>query len=467
MGKQIDWMVKHAELDPDRQRQIIRKTRPCESTGRGPGVQTLQFEVYRRQKDMWYEFKDLQRCVVEWQRKNPRTMLREDPREEVLKIRVRNIMDLASAQMNSRRAMGNKQRNIGYILLVIQIINALMSGLMFFVAYYRYRKTPREILFSFIFSSQQFICGVAYLVALVVAYAIAQRRHADSMEQRYQRLIYSCERLTEQISDFRVETEELRLLKAEADTAQLVKAGQPPPKEKRVKKRRKKRLDAGLAAWCPDYDKTDPEEHAMLITKAIEESYKFLPSLPDNFRPNGGDRMMKHAHRLGGLDEENMVLVSRGRGADKFEEELLRLQAGFNLPSLPGPPSSRSEQSALAFSLPPQPPLIPPLSPPIGFGQEAQEADDPPTARMDTPPRVQADYAPPPTPPHVQADVASPATPPGEPDHQPEGLQRELTLHRWMPGYVAAPDSPEAVVGPDPQQRGTPPQTPPLDGHRS
>lgn len=411
-------------------------------------MQTLQFEVFRRQKDMWYEFKDLARCVQEWQKKNPRTMIREDPREEVLKIRIRNIMDLCSAEMTARRSHSNRQRRAGHILFGVQLSSAVMTMLMLFTAYYRYRNTPSQILISWMLGSQQFLSSISFLLSFAVAYIVGQRHHTDSMEGRLQRLIYSCERLREQISDFRVETEHMRLARVLAPKAEALQAGGAPrPKKmpkapKGPKQRKKKPKDDGLAMWAPDYNKGDPAENLLLLKKAIDDSYKFLPPLPDSFRRPGGDRMVAHASRLGGIDEDELVVASKGRGGTKFENMPL-LPA---LPELAGAtlhPDDLQSLPGLTHDLPALPmraPMVPLLPPPPAVAPAAAQL-------------------PPPTPPGA---VGRPNTPtnyaPLEPDDAAQSQPRHL--HHWMPSYVGSEDE----MDPEAHGSQTPPPTPPQGG---
>jgi len=47
-------------------------------------MKVVQFERYEREMDIVYEIKDIMTCVLEWEHLDPKTLLRRDPREEVL-----------------------------------------------------------------------------------------------------------------------------------------------------------------------------------------------------------------------------------------------------------------------------------------------------------------------------------------------------------------------------------------------
>ncbi|CAK0815695.1 unnamed protein product [Prorocentrum cordatum] len=213
--RQVDSIVKLGDLEPDRQRQIIRKTKPAISSGRGPGIHVMQFEVYRRQIDMWYEFKDLQRCVIEWQRKNPRTMLQEDPREEVMKLRIRDMIHRSDHEAKLATERGKGQFYTWVCLVGIQLVMGSLSALMCLVTYMAYRASPPTLYLEFMGGSKQLISAVSFLQAFTVAYVVIQRRRVNPMIKRYQDTSISCDRLMEQISDFRFETSPLRLAREE------------------------------------------------------------------------------------------------------------------------------------------------------------------------------------------------------------------------------------------------------------
>lgn len=330
----IDYMIRLADMDPDRQRQIVRKYKPIPSTGRGPGVQTLQFELYRRQDDLWYEFKDLQRCVVEWQKKNPRMLLQEDPREEVMKLRIQGIIEQAVELHETVLEKDNAQWRLWLFLFFMQSLMAVLSGFMLFVAYVAYAGSPDILKLTFIGGSKQLISAVAFFQAFAVAYVVNQRRQTNPMIKRYRHACVSAERLMEQISDFRIETNDLRI--APRDKQREVKedvpkrklmasltdglAGRLGPKSKlageetRKKKKKKKRGgdDKALGMWLENaaLEETAFADQAVM-NQHIQASYKQLPPPEVPIRRPGGNRMVQFESRLGGANEEELCVVAQ------------------------------------------------------------------------------------------------------------------------------------------------------------
>merc|ERR1740130_2055127 len=99
----------------------------------------------------------------------------------------------------------------------------------------------------------------------------------------------------EEISSFRVETDPLRMEEHEAmqrnETAQITyeqtRSKKAEATTNKPKRRRKKKVDKELSAWAPGIKLDNMEEFKTKAQKAIEESYKRLPALPDNFRRGG------------------------------------------------------------------------------------------------------------------------------------------------------------------------------------
>mmetsp|Transcript_93260 Transcript_93260/g.252976 ORF Transcript_93260/g.252976 Transcript_93260/m.252976 type:complete len:584 (-) Transcript_93260:72-1823(-) len=329
--RQVDSIVKLGDLEPDRQRQIIRKTKPAISSGRGPGIHVMQFEVYRRQIDMWYEFKDLQRCVIEWQRKNPRTMLQEDPREEVMKLRIRDMIHRSDHEAKLATERGKGQFYTWVCLVGIQLVMGSLSALMCLVTYMAYRASPPTLYLEFMGGSKQLISAVSFLQAFTVAYVVIQRRRVNPMIKRYQDTSISCDRLMEQISDFRFETSPLRLAREEdqqkddkyvprrkkapvGSLTDMVKRNGPKaavPRHRSGKHKAKSKMDATLGKWLDNsaMDETAMKDKAIL-RKAIEESYERFPLPEEGIRRTGGNRMAQFEERLGGIDDEALVVVA-------------------------------------------------------------------------------------------------------------------------------------------------------------
>jgi hypothetical protein len=124
---EVDAMIPFPQLEPDRQRQVQRVLKKTFVGGRKT-VETKQFEVYKREFDMWYEFKDLRRCVDEWQQRNPRTMLREDPREEVLKTRARKIMEQASEELVMRQRTRAAGMRLAVVFVIARVVFLVLAS---------------------------------------------------------------------------------------------------------------------------------------------------------------------------------------------------------------------------------------------------------------------------------------------------------------------------------------------------
>jgi len=312
-GRQMDSDAPLKLLDPDRQRQILRKVIPNRAEG---GVHTLQFEIYRRQKDIFYELKDLQRSVQDWMKSNPRLMIREDPREEAMRLRVRIMMDAASGFLVNRKAQRASRRRMNIFFLLCRLVFLFLALLMYIVGWNRYADTPAQALrVKFWLGSGQFRAGTAFFLTFWVAFLVADRTREDHMSKRFRTIIIQAERLLEEISSFRVESDSLRMEEHEA-VRQMVSAQitadqsrarkqQAHADGKPKRRKKKKAIDKDLAGWAGNMAADNMAELRLRIEKGIEDSFKRLPPLPDDFRRNGGDRMWTFEEKgaLGGIEE--------------------------------------------------------------------------------------------------------------------------------------------------------------------
>lgn len=392
-------------IEPGLARTILRKQKPSDKpVFRGPAIDILQFEVRKRQRDIFYEFKDLERCVDEWHNKDPHMMSREDAREEMMKLRIRDLELRAGDELTVRRKLAKDRHHVSLLLDAFRLVAAGMTVLMVVAAYYPYRNTPRQLRLDFVMGSRQFLSGMAYTIAYAFTYVVSKRRRPDKLAIKLQRLLYTCQRLQESISDLRIETEALRL-SPEAVGPQdvivppsVVKAkkakrgksrdvdpdanGEGSRRRHRKKKKDKAatpRLDASIALWAgPDAEREaqDNGELVQALQKSMEASYKTLPELPGNLRKgtlkwHGGDR--------------TAIDVGKSHIPDWYENKLcVRLPAPPKAPSraaLPQVPFNGEMPAPPQPALPPppqQPALLPPptnaLAPSVPSMQRARAA---------------------------------------------------------------------------------------------
>lgn len=260
---------------------------------------------------------------------------------------------------------------VTHVLLATRLFFLSSTVLMYLIAYGNYWTSPanpgisRSVRLSFIISSRQVVSGTSFLVAACVAYIVAQRRKADPMIRQLHSMVISCERFMEEIADFRVESEDIRMeskfdnSNTMAAKLQQVRSRKAAVKVRRRRRRKRKDEEEGppdaLKAWgaSPDMMAGSPDWHGMI--RGIETSFQKLPPLPDSFqRPGGaafgGERNWKHEHRLGG-------------GVD-LETRHVRIPP----PPVP-PPDGATGALEQGNTLPPLelcPPVPPPALPPDG-----------------------------------------------------------------------------------------------------
>jgi len=344
-------------------------------------------------------------------------MIREDPREEVMKLRIRYLMDQAANRAGARKECSGQKRRVANFLRGIQVASGGMALLMLFVAWWPYRHTPSELFIGFVCGSRQFVSCIAYLLAFAFSSVVYMRRHDDPKVVQLQQMVTSLERLFDQINDFRVETEPMRKVDTATHTVWKGKiekkmiVGQRKPKSRdlkdntRKRSRKKKGEQDILAMWAPnDFHGTIDYN---LVAKAMEDSYKKLPPLPEDFKRPGGDRMGAFIDRLGGVDEEELCVRFNGQTVAALTDN----QGDPDLPELP---------SLMTDSVPP------PGSAPTLFVNGRTQS------RLSASSEVDRTLPPAPNlPPAPQVHV-SPAI--------PSGPQLEIPGHMPSPGRIYIPD---------------------------
>merc|ERR1719326_666816 len=133
-----------------------------------------------------------------------------------MKLRIRTMLDAAAGFLQVRKAVLASKRRWGIFFLLCRIVLLLASLLMYLVGYTRYGGAPGGLQTKFFFASGQFRSGSAFMLAFWVAFLVADRTKEDSQNRRFQRIIIALERLMEEISSFRVETDHLRMEEHEA-----------------------------------------------------------------------------------------------------------------------------------------------------------------------------------------------------------------------------------------------------------
>lgn len=351
-----DSKFKFGDLESDRQRQVVRKIKQLAPGETGQSLQTFQFEVYTRSPDLIYEYRDLERCVQEWERRNPRSMIQEDMREEVMRMRLKGVVDSANASIAVRRARAAKLKNFSSTLIVMQLVMFSLCMLMLLTAFTSLNNTPPQLMMVFFLSSKQFLSAMVFFTASIVAGAVSERAKQDPLIRELKKTVLSCERLIERISDFRIATEELRLQKNEARKKGVpvglnLNVSQEGRQEEddfddgnhvrqRGRKKKKKEKDAALELWAPDAGKLDGQEIQMM-QKQLAHSFRRLPAPGGEFQRQGGDRMRSFHQSLGGVAEDEMCVQITSKQQQKRQAyvEKLKEQALAKMPKNPPPPA--------------------------------------------------------------------------------------------------------------------------------
>ncbi|KAF4687727.1 hypothetical protein FOZ60_003556 [Perkinsus olseni] len=201
-----DAYVDLAKLDSDRQRMVYRQT---VSDGNNQ-ARVVQFEIYRRQPEIFYKVNGLQRSVETWKRHDPRRMISGDPREEVILLWIKEAKRELAARMGSIRLQIARQRRIAMILRVLRFANLCLSIVSLLTSFIEARKVDGRLFFKTLVSSKNLTAATAYWIAFWLIFAIGRSGGPDSNDhglKKHQRVYGLARRLDGEITSFRFDTE--------------------------------------------------------------------------------------------------------------------------------------------------------------------------------------------------------------------------------------------------------------------
>lgn len=201
-----------------------------------------------------YNLIDLQRCIKEWQNRDPRKMIREDPREEVLLMRIRTV-EMQLAGLMAREKSGSQARlkmlfRLGFLrrgllfLAIMCVFIALQTNIpsdpnaidedavaaaaeVGVDADHTVEKDPNKVLPSLFFywftSSKQFLSAVSLLMGSIFCTGVQRRKVNYCLRERLAKAHAVCKKLHNHVVNFRLESEDQRAEKLDAELDDMKK----------------------------------------------------------------------------------------------------------------------------------------------------------------------------------------------------------------------------------------------------
>merc|ERR1719387_3299403 len=145
---------------------------------------------------------------------DPQRMLREDPREEVMLMRIRSLEMRVASNMQFQKAADKRHIALVRLLNVLRVAGYVMAFMMVFLTYSgEYRDIPGPLVMKFTVSSKRFISGVAFMVGALFAHGVIVHWRPSAELVRLHKMHMLCKKLSSTLTDFRLESEETRLEK--------------------------------------------------------------------------------------------------------------------------------------------------------------------------------------------------------------------------------------------------------------
>ncbi|KAF4661119.1 UDP-glucuronic acid decarboxylase 1 [Perkinsus chesapeaki] len=151
------------------------------------------------------------RCIS--LRYDPRRMIPEDPREEVIMLWIRNAKAEIAGKMSSIRQRIRRQQKIVSLLRGLRFINLCLFLLSLLTSFIEARKLDGRLFFKALVSSNNFMAATSYWIAFLLIFAIGRSGDTEKHDhglKKYQRLYGLAKRLDGEITSFRFDTEAKR-----------------------------------------------------------------------------------------------------------------------------------------------------------------------------------------------------------------------------------------------------------------
>ncbi|CAD7976780.1 unnamed protein product [Amoebophrya sp. A25] len=306
-----DTEMKH--LESDRKRQVKRVPMFDEQAG----MKMVQLERYDRELDIVYEIKDIQTCALEFEHLDPKTLLKRDPREEVLLRRMhradRNVLrrlDYVNTRDTKRRATLEKlhyaRQAYFYMFLILLLLSLLQN-----------QDQGLGAMLSLIITTKSFVGAFSMYLGFLFAYRIAFYFKEGVDTYKLRKMLFVIKRFRSRLLKFRDKTEKERLERFDNTLANIDAFFEKRQREIQEEEQRKKdeellrkQLSGGLT-----FDRWFEEKSKMLLLGGLryvaisnKESEKVLHPPAKKAAYPDGDRGAKMLSQ-GGFQQN----VTRGR----------------------------------------------------------------------------------------------------------------------------------------------------------
>ncbi|CAD7967587.1 unnamed protein product [Amoebophrya sp. A120] len=302
-------------LESDRKRQVKRVPMFDEQAG----MRMVQLERYDRELDLVYEIKDIQVCALEFEHYDPKSLLKRDPREEVLLRRMhradRNVLRRLDfvATRDDRRKKVLENLRYGRIIYFYMFLMILFMSLIANI-----NTLGIAGAFTAMIETTSFVSALAMYLGFLFIYRIAFYFKEGLDTYKLRKMLFVVKRFRSRLLKFRDKTEKERLERfdnvlASIDEFFLQRGREQAEAEQRARDEAllQKTLSEGLTfdSWFEQKSKMLLLGGLRYVAASNKESEKVMPP-PANYRPDfpDGDRDAKIMAK-----EQFYQNVTRGR----------------------------------------------------------------------------------------------------------------------------------------------------------
>ena len=269
-------------LDPERQRCVERGTKISDE-----GVRIVQWEVFSRESDLYYQVLGLQRAIVEWQNIDPQKLLKEDPREEVFFSHLRHLEKSIVFVMDRFRINALWKTRYVVFLNFLRVSTLILIALLLFIGISNARNYPSQLFLSNWLRSPQTISAAAFAVSNAFVFEIGRRRKNMNMKlEKLRSMQEACKILSGDLVVFRLDTNNRRAVGGLVDFEKIVTKKIRKTDFNEIQDDRVVQSDVlSFDSWLKQkqIDSVDDKES---IRKAIEKSKELIPQRSPNIQIN-------------------------------------------------------------------------------------------------------------------------------------------------------------------------------------
>lgn len=253
---------------------------------------------YDREADLVYEIKDIQVCALEFEHLDPKTLLKRDPREEVLLRRMHRADRNILRRMDYTATRDTRRRKVLENLKYFRVVYFYLTILIFVLALLKNSDQGLGGMFGNVMLEAGFMGAFVMYMGFLFTYRVMFYFKEGLDTYKLRKMLFVVKRFRSRLLKFRDKTEKERLERfdnvlASIDEFFAQRSREQAEEEQRLRDEAllQKTLNEGLTfdTWFEQKSKMLSLGGLPYVAASNKESEKVLPPPPDEERMDYGD----------------------------------------------------------------------------------------------------------------------------------------------------------------------------------